>query len=573
MKKKIILILPLIVLMITILILAFGDNSSLKLEFNTDLEILSKETKFNTSIQLFANEKYNIEEPKKTKLTNEEEEKIIKVAYDITNAFNDIENKNYVKEIEKYTIRIPSSKLDDDLLENKEYDEWYKNILSIEAIAWLLQYRSYKFESIKDAIITYYSDERSIVQVYIDNYNGFIGQTKVIMDAIFEYEIVYEEASNMYKIKSLAVEWVNDLEEYYQKNDYEERKQNNTNNNPLSNVSSYIPQGFTTFDYTKLKQLSNFQITEIYNKNKNSIAIIDSASEGGISAGSATGFYIRSGIIMTSYSSIYKMIENGAVRYYAVDANDKVHEIEGIVAAYPDINIIILKLKEEYGTPVEIGDSTTLQKNDPIIAISSSLGLKSSIKLGIYFDTLNDDYKIIRTSLPLIDGDSGSALFNVDGKVIAINNSVTENNSNYNSGLNNSTEISILSEIINKLNKENFKEITSISLSELTKEEEYKVINDVDQKILDKYEQLPIITNVVPLSLYSAYTNDEYLIIRYKQSKYSTLSNNDVLNIYNKYLITNSYEKINNNVYKKDNITIRLKNNLGYIIVIIEGVV
>ena len=87
--------------------------------------------------------------------------------------------------------------------------------------------------------------------------------------------------------------------------------------------------------------------TSIYNQNKDSIVIIDSASQGGMPTGSASGFYIRSGVVVTSYDSIYRMIENGAVRYYAVDSNDKITEIEGIISVYPEINIAILKLKED----------------------------------------------------------------------------------------------------------------------------------------------------------------------------------------------------------------------------------
>jgi hypothetical protein len=267
------------------------------------------------------------------------------------------------------------------------------------------------------------------------------------------------------------------------------------------------------------------------------------------------------------------MIENGAVRYYAVDSNDKITEIKGIISVYAEINIAILKLNEETGTKVTIGDSSTLEKNDPIVVISSSLGLKSSIKLGIYFDTLEDDYKLIRTSLPLIDGDTGSAVFNLNGEVIAINTSVSTSKSEYNSGLNNATDIKILKDVIDKLNNQNFKDIKSFSFNEILKTEELKVINEVDEKIWKKYEELPLITKVVPLSLYSAYTNDNYLIIRYKQENYNILTNEEIIKLYNKNLATNSFNPISANVYKKDNITIRIQNNLGYIVIIVEGVI
>ena len=573
MKKKIFLILPIIVLMIMIIIITVIDKKDYSIDFNIDLELSINDTKITNSIKSFSNEQYNIEKINTKELTLEEEQQIIETALNITNAYNDITNDKYVSNIEKYVVRIPEHRLDEILIYTDDFKKWSDKVITIEALANLFQSRNATFESIKGTQITYTSSERSIVQVYVDNYKITYGSTAYGLDAIFEYEIVYEEASGLYKVNNLAIEWVKDLNDYYQQTETKERNQNKYNSSSLSNVSSYIPSSYTNFDYSKLKQVSNNTTTNIYNQNKDSIVIIDSASQGGMPTGSASGFYIRSGVVVTSYDSIYRMIENGAVRYYAVDSNDKITEIEGIISVYPEINIAILKLKEENGTKVTIGDSSTLEKNDPIVVISSSLGLKSSIKLGIYFDTLEDDYKVIRTSLPLIDGDAGSAVFNLNGEVIAINTSVSTSKSEYNSGLNNATDISILKDVIYKLNNQKFQEIKSFSFDNIIKNEDFKVINEVDEKIWKKYEELPLITKVVPLSLYSAYTNDNYLIVRYKQENYNVLTNEEIIKLYTKMLATNSFNPISANVYKKDNITIRIQNNLGYIIIIVEGVV
>ena len=278
---------------------------------------------------------------------------------------------------------MPSVKLEEDLIFTEEFKNWSKNIMQLESLAQLFRNRSATFESIKGTKITYISKERVLIQVYVDNYRITYGQTKYGLDAIFEYEIVYEEVSKKYKVNKMEVEWVTDLEKYYQNTETKERNQNKFNSNALSNISSYIPESYTNFDFTKLKTVTQSQTATIYNKNKDSVVIIDSASEGGLPTGSASGFYIREGIIMTSYTSIYSMIENGAKRYYAVDNEEKIIEIEGIVTVYPEINVAILKLKEETGLPVTIGNSSSLEENDPIVVISSSLGLNASIKLGM----------------------------------------------------------------------------------------------------------------------------------------------------------------------------------------------
>ena len=572
MKKKILLTLPVVVLILVIVIISFTDNKKSSIDFNTDIKISTTDTRLNKKFESYSNSGYEIENISTVVLDNEVEEKIVDVAYKMTEALNKTDDNHYIDNLYQYFKRIPSSKIGTEIFTD-EYKAWSSDYTSISALAYVLQYHEFKYEKITGYNITYASSERYLIQVYIENFKGYYGTTPVSLDGIFEYEIIYEDISELYKVSHLEVEWVQDLEKYYTENDIKERNQNKNDSTTFSNVSTYIPDGYTNFDYSKLEQVTTAQTNQIYTKNKDSVVIIDSVTENGVTAGSASGFFVRSGIIVTSYDSVYSMIDNGAARFYAVDVEDNIYELEGIVAAYPNINIIILKLKEEKGTKVTIGDSNKLEENDPIVVISSSLGLKASIKLGIYFDYLNDDYKIIRTSLPLIDGDSGSAVFNMNGEVVAINTNVSTSQSKYNSGLNNATDITILKDVIETLNKQNFKDIKIITFSELTEEDEIKVINNVDEKIWSKYEELPIITNYLPLSLYSAYTSNDYLIVRYKQASYSTISNESIIEMYEKYLVLNSYVKGDNNIYSKDGITLKITNNLGYIIVMVGGLI
>lgn len=573
MKKKILLTLPVLILIVILIIIAFKPKNSVMMDFNIDVTISTTDNKINSNIQNMSSDDYEIDSINTKTLSSDEEEKVLKTANDITKAFNEIERDNYVHEVEKYAIRAPSIRLDKDDLTNPDYKEWFNNILTVEVYANYFRGRNATYETLKGLKITYVSTERILVKAFLDNYSLTFGSETYKLDAIFEYTIVYEETSKLYKVKSMTIEWVSDLEKYYQKMETEERNQNKNNTTTVSNVSSYIPEGYTNFDYSKLKKVTSEETKAIYDKTKDSVVIIDSVSEGGVTAGSASGFFVRKGIIATAYDSIYRMIENGAARYYAVDNDEKTTEISGIVAAYPELNIVLLKTKEECGTPVVIGDPSKLEKNDPVAVISSSLGLKSSIKMGIYFDTLNDDYNVIRTALPLINGDTGSALFNMNGEVIGINTSVSTSQSEYNSGLNNAIDINILVEIITKLRNEQFNKIKIIDFKEFNEETKIKVVNKVDKKVWEKYEELPTITKQLPLNLYSAYQTEKYLIIRYKQDKYTALTNENVIDLYEKNLTSNSYEQIKENVYKKDNIIIRIQNNLGYIIVIVEGVV
>ena len=98
-----------------------------------------------------------------------------------------------------------------------------------------------------------------------------------------------------------------------------------------------------------------------------------------------------------------------------------------------------------------------------------------------------------------------------------------------------------------------------------------KTVNKVPEKIWNKYLKLPVITNYVPLELYSAYTNEKYLIVRYKLND-DLIDTNTILKIYSNNLIKEGYEQKLINVYKKDNIKLSIKTNLGFIIIIVEGV-
>ena len=102
MKKTKFLLLPIIILMTIISFLLIDNNKYSKLEFNLNLELSLNESKLTNSIKSFSNGQYSIEQIDKKNLSLEEENKIIETALNITNAYNDINNKDYIKNVEKY---------------------------------------------------------------------------------------------------------------------------------------------------------------------------------------------------------------------------------------------------------------------------------------------------------------------------------------------------------------------------------------------------------------------------------------------------------------------------------------
>ena len=269
MKKKILLIIPIIILISVIVIISIAGNKKSSIDFNTDIKISTTDTRLNNKLESYSNSSYDIENIDTVVLDNEVEEKIVDVAYKMTEALNQTDDNHYVENLYQYFKRIPSEKIGTEFFSDV-YKVWSSDYTSVSALAYVLQSHSFKYEKITGYNITYASSERYLVQVYIENFKGFYGTTPVSLDSIFEYEIIYEDISELYKVSHLEVEWVQDLEKYYTENDIKERNQNKNDSSTFSNVSTYIPDGYTNFDYSKLEKVTTNETNQIYTKNKDS---------------------------------------------------------------------------------------------------------------------------------------------------------------------------------------------------------------------------------------------------------------------------------------------------------------
>ena len=572
MKKYLFIIIPIVLVLITIII-TLNIPQKYKSNINLDIDINSSNNEITKKIVSNTSSDYKVESKEKRSLSNKEkreiEELIKKYLNDLTKT--DLSSTKYSGDINKYIVRFPSMSIDefDNFYDNPKYKDYSDGVIALNAIHMLFYSREFKYKELKHIGYDYVTKDEIITKVYLDDVSLKYGDKTYTLDSVLELSICYEDESKQYKIFNINIEWVKDLEDYLNKIDSTERSINNKKTNALNNIVSYIPSGYSNLNYDKLKALSNNTVNKIYNDNKNSIVVLNGVSDGSLPAGNATGFFIKKGVVVTTYKSLYQMINDGAVRIYA-DINGKIVLIDGVVAAYPSINVAILKLKEEVGTPIKIGDSSKLQKDDPVIIISSSIGLTSTIKTGIYLNTIKDDIKVLRTSLPLSNGDTGSPIFNTDGLVVGINNDVKTNDDSYYSGINNSIDISVLKDVIEKVNNTSFNNIKVTEYSSVIKRNT-KEINKVNSKVWNKYLKLPVLTNYIPIELYSAYTKDNYLIVRYKSDDL-LIDNSMIMKLYANNLVKEGYVQRATNVFKKGNITITIKENFGFIIVIVEGV-
>lgn len=572
MKKYLLIFVP-VVLVSLIILVTLNIPQKYKADFNLNIDVNSLNNEITSKLVNNTRNDYKIDDNKKYILSNKEKREIEDLIKNYLNALTktDLSSTKYSGDINKYLVRFPSMSLDeyDDFYNNSKYKDYLDGNISLNAIHMLFYSREFKYKDLKNISYDYISKDEIITKVYLNDVSLKYSDKVYTLDSILELSIRYEDESKQYKIFNINIEWVRDLEDYLNKIDGTERSINNKKSSALNNIVSYVPSGYSNLNYDKLKKLNSNIVNKIYNDNKNSIVVLNAVNDKSLPTGNATGFFIKEGIVVTTYKSLYTMIDNDSVRIYA-DLNGKFVLVDGVVAVYPSLNVAILKLKEEVGTPVKIGDSEKIQKNDPVIIISSSIGLTSTVKTGIYINTIKDDIKILRTSLPLANGDTGSPIFDTEGLVIGINNDVKTNDDLYYSGINNSVAIGVLKNVIESIKNTSFSNLKITELSNL-KKNNTKTVNKVPEKTWNKYLKLPVITNYVPLELYSAYTNEKYLIVRYKLND-DLIDTNTILIIYSNNLIKEGYEQKLLNVYKKDNIKLSIKTNLGFIIIIVEGV-
>ena len=424
MKKYLLIFVP-VVLVSLIILVTLNIPQKYKADFNLNVDVNSLNNEITSKLVNNTRNDYKIEDNKKYILSNKEKREIEDLIKNYLNALTktDLSSTKYSGDINKYLVRFPSMSLDeyDDFYNNSKYKDYSDGYISLNAIHMLFYSREFKYKDLKNISYDYISKDEIITKVYLNDVSLKYSDKVYTLDSILELSIRYEDESKQYKIFNINIEWVRDLEDYLNKIDDTERSINNKKSSALNNIVSYVPSGYSNLNYDKLKKLNSNIVNKIYNDNKNSIVVLNAVNDKSLPTGNATGFFIKEGIVVTTYKSLYTMIDNDSVRIYA-DLNGKFVLVDGVVAVYPSLNVAILKLKEEVGTPVKIGDSEKIQKNDPVIIISSSIGLTSTVKTGIYINTIKDDIKILRTSLPLANGDTGSPIFDTEGLVIGINN-------------------------------------------------------------------------------------------------------------------------------------------------------
>ena len=211
----------------------------------------------------------------------------------------------------------------------------------------------------------------------------------------------------------------------------------------------------------------------------------------------------------------------------------------------------------------------SLSTENPVVTISSKLGTGLVLQKGIVIS--NDDY--IQTSIPLVDTDAGSPLFDKNGKVVGINTSKSTNTS-----VSISVNSKVLSEVQEKFATVDFDSIETISFEKLKSEYYYvkyneeKIDNSISEAVWKKYSKIGDIEDNIKLKLLKANYQDGIVSLRYKNNISQYIPSMQLAAIFTEQLISDGYKEVLNSsskaIYENEDYKIIIMDEFDYLIVV-----
>lgn len=211
-------------------------------------------------------------------------------------------------------------------------------------------------------------------------------------------------------------------------------------NTQLQPTSSGITQNTSSITEVSLENYSN---TAIYAANKALPSIVSisisydinafgmvrtSEAEGSGVIISKDGYILTNNHVVSSSdsSSFYQVSKANSITVSLYNSDEKYEAT--IVGTDEQTDLAIIKIDADNLTPAELGDSSTVQIGEFVLAVGNPLGLDISVTSGIISaldrDVTSEDgnvYHVMQTDCAINSGNSGGALVNGNGQVIGIN--------------------------------------------------------------------------------------------------------------------------------------------------------
>jgi S1-C subfamily serine protease len=172
---------------------------------------------------------------------------------------------------------------------------------------------------------------------------------------------------------------------------------------------------------------TGLQLTQIYNRTRNSVVLITVSTRYGPAQGS--GFvYDKEGRIITNNHVVE---EAQSITVTFIEGTIVPADVVG-TDSYSDLAVIDVDVDASLLEPLVLGDSSRLLVGEQVIALGNPFGLADTMTSGIVSAlgremTLSSGYSIvdvIQTDAAINPGNSGGPLLDMDGKVVGMNTAI-----------------------------------------------------------------------------------------------------------------------------------------------------
>lgn len=369
----------------------------------------------------------------------------------------------------------------------------------------------------------------------------------------------FKKLDNDYKLYYLFAENQNDLDDYL--------------DNSLNNESSKsILENYDTdlkkiYNFEKLNDLDNDKLNDIFNKNNSNSVVLNSYNNGKLIT-SANGFLISDGFVVTTWDFMKNTLTDG--QYFVIrDSNLNNLEFDGIVTLNMEENYVLIKLKNKLSSSITVNNNE-VKSEDVVVSISSKSGIGKSLQRGLVIS--NDNF--IQTSIPLIEEEQGSPLYDQDGNLIGMNTATS---------INSTTSIAVSNKILNalkiKADKLDFENVNYVSFDKLKekyfikKSSKENVINNISSSKWKKISKIGNLKDSINLQLVKGFEDNNVVSLRYYNELSDYINSMQFANKFKSNLENNGYEKILNTdskiIYSNKKYKVIIMEEFNYLIILV----
>ncbi|MBR2705246.1 MAG: trypsin-like peptidase domain-containing protein [Clostridia bacterium] len=450
----------------------------------------------------------------------------------------------------------------------------YKIDRGPEATRKIIRNRVLKYKDYGKATVLNVTGDVVEVKVYMEDVTAIVTNDDNPQEVNYvttKMELRYYLTSiyGTYRLKDIKYRLGDDIQGELDKAEEDELNGGKENN---ASVSAIDEKYFNEYDFSKLENFTEDKRQAVYKQNIDNVVRLN-AYDGLNITNSATGVLISDGYVVTSWNFFEKALSNAQyINIFDKDGNDL--EFEGVISVDTNIDIVIIKLKEKRTSTTKMGNTQDMRKEDPILSIGTKSGFKLSTSVGIIAENVDNQLKNIMT---ITESEAGGPVYNEAGELIAINT-----DQSVNSSISVANSIEKLKDVKDKLDKDDFSKVKSMSFEALKEKYYYSpkneeiVVNQIKKKKWDEYKKIGDIENTIPLKLNKASYYNGIIGLRYENDIEEYMSGIARSYRFIEELKNSGYETVYESktkcVFRNGTYKVTMMEEMGYLIVIMTKI-